>query len=39
MQGRSLVAGKALSGEADTGYTADEEELVRERLSGLGYIS
>jgi predicted AlkP superfamily phosphohydrolase/phosphomutase len=39
MQGRSLVAGQTLRGEADTGYSADEEEIVRERLSGLGYIS
>jgi predicted AlkP superfamily phosphohydrolase/phosphomutase len=39
MQGRSLVAGKTLSGEVDMGYSADEEELVRQRLSGLGYIS
>ena len=39
MQGRSLVAGKTLSGAVDIGYSADEEELVRQRLSGLGYIS
>ena len=38
MQGRSLVSGKALTGPSD-GYTEDVEELVRERLSGLGYIS
>jgi hypothetical protein len=31
MQGTSLTA--------DTGYSAAEEELIRQRLSGLGYIS
>jgi len=35
MQGKSLVSGKTLAG----GYTGDEEEIIRERLSGLGYIS
>jgi predicted AlkP superfamily phosphohydrolase/phosphomutase len=39
MQGRSLDAGNTLGTAADTGYTADEEEIVRARLSGLGYIS
>jgi hypothetical protein len=38
MQGKSLVAGRTLDTEADTGYSADEEEIIRERLSGLGYI-
>jgi predicted AlkP superfamily phosphohydrolase/phosphomutase len=38
MQGRSLVAGKALAA-GEGGFTASEEEMVRERLSGLGYIS
>ena len=37
MQGKSLVSGKAqLSGDSNA---VSEEELVRERLSGLGYIS
>lgn len=39
MQGTSLVAGHTLATETDSGYSADEEELVRQRLSGLGYIS
>jgi predicted AlkP superfamily phosphohydrolase/phosphomutase len=39
MQGKSLVAGKTLSTAANAGYSADEEELIRERLKGLGYIS
>jgi predicted AlkP superfamily phosphohydrolase/phosphomutase len=38
MQGKSLVAGKALT-PGEKGFSASEEELVRERLSGLGYIS
>jgi predicted AlkP superfamily phosphohydrolase/phosphomutase len=38
MQGRSLVTGS--QGIADTtGFSADEEEIIRDRLSGLGYIS
>jgi predicted AlkP superfamily phosphohydrolase/phosphomutase len=39
MQGRSLVAGQALAAPAEVGYSSDEEETVRDRLSGLGYIS
>jgi predicted AlkP superfamily phosphohydrolase/phosphomutase len=39
MQGRSLVAGRALSEPAGVGYSSDEEATVRDRLSGLGYIS
>jgi hypothetical protein len=39
MQGKSLVSGKTLSAAAETGFSADEEEILRERLSGLGYIS
>ena len=35
-QGRSLVAGEAVA--AFAGYSADEEETVRDRLSGLGYL-
>lgn len=37
MQGKSLLDGQAL--DLDTGLSADEEEILRERLSGLGYIS
>jgi predicted AlkP superfamily phosphohydrolase/phosphomutase len=37
MRGRSLVAGRAAAG--GDGYSADEEQVVRDRLSGLGYIS
>ncbi len=39
MQGRSLVAGLDLAEPAGVGYSSDEEETVRDRLSGLGYIS
>jgi predicted AlkP superfamily phosphohydrolase/phosphomutase len=38
MQGRSLVTGKTLAAD-EAGFSADEEEIIRERLSGLGYIS
>ena len=38
MQGRSLVADHALRSAAMAGYSADGEEIVRDRLSGLGYI-
>lgn len=38
MQGKSLVAGKALAA-GESGFSASEEEIIRERLSGLGYIS
>lgn len=39
MQGKSLLAGQAVANPPLDGYGADEEEIVRERLSGLGYIS
>jgi predicted AlkP superfamily phosphohydrolase/phosphomutase len=39
MQGKSLVSGKTLSAVVDAGFSPDEEEILRERLSGLGYIS
>jgi hypothetical protein len=39
MQGRSLVAGLDLAEPAGVGYSSDEEATVRDRLSGLGYIS
>ena len=39
MLGKSLVAGKTLGTGSETGFSAEEEEIIRERLSGLGYIS
>jgi predicted AlkP superfamily phosphohydrolase/phosphomutase len=39
MQGKSLVAGKSLSAIPDNGLSADQEAIIRDRLSGLGYIS
>jgi predicted AlkP superfamily phosphohydrolase/phosphomutase len=39
MQGKSMVSGKTLNTVADVGFSADQEEIIRERLSGLGYIS
>jgi predicted AlkP superfamily phosphohydrolase/phosphomutase len=36
MQGRSLAAGVSSSG--DDGYAPDDETIIRDRLSGLGYI-
>jgi predicted AlkP superfamily phosphohydrolase/phosphomutase len=41
MQGRSIVAREPLlaGAVAGEGYAKEHEELVRERLSGLGYIS
>ncbi len=38
MQGRSLVAGRRFEEPANGDYTDDDETIVRERLSGLGYI-
>jgi predicted AlkP superfamily phosphohydrolase/phosphomutase len=38
MQGKSLVAGKSLEGDGSA-ISSDEEELLRQRLSGLGYIA
>jgi predicted AlkP superfamily phosphohydrolase/phosphomutase len=38
MQGQSLVSGKTPVEADATGYSATEEDIVRERLSGLGYI-
>jgi hypothetical protein len=38
MQGRSLVVGQAVDVTADAGLQDDEEDLLRERLSGLGYL-
>lgn len=39
MQGRSLVLGHSVASAPTPGYTPTEEEIIRERLSGLGYIS
>lgn len=39
MQGKSLLAGKSLSTMSDNGLSVDQEAIIRDRLSGLGYIS
>jgi predicted AlkP superfamily phosphohydrolase/phosphomutase len=39
MQGRSILAGKALGAFPDGGLSPQGEEVLRERLSWLGYIS
>jgi predicted AlkP superfamily phosphohydrolase/phosphomutase len=39
MQGLSLVQGKPVSMPENTGLSAEGEEAVKRRLSGLGYIS
>lgn len=39
MEGKSLVAGKMLEAGSDIDLSAEEEEILREQLSGLGYIS
>jgi predicted AlkP superfamily phosphohydrolase/phosphomutase len=39
MQGRSLVAGQAARLAVGADYSPDAEQIVRDRLSGLGYIS
>jgi predicted AlkP superfamily phosphohydrolase/phosphomutase len=38
MQGKSLVTGRPLV-ESERDFSLDEEELIRQRLSGLGYIA
>jgi hypothetical protein len=38
MQGRSLVAGKTTPSTGEQAYDPDDETIVRDRLSGLGYI-
>ena len=38
-QGRSLFDGSLAEGEQDGGVSAEGEEIIRQRLSGLGYIS
>ena len=37
MQGRSLLAGWNEGAVASVGLSADEEDIVRQRLAGLGY--
>lgn len=39
MQGRSLVAGKTPMSGSSSDVSAEAEEIIRQRLSGLGYIS
>src|SRR5262245_40754449 len=39
MQGRSLLAGAAVAAAEDGTERPDDEEIVRARLSGLGYIA
>jgi predicted AlkP superfamily phosphohydrolase/phosphomutase len=39
MQGKSLMSGEVLALTAHVNTPDDEEELIRERLKGLGYIS
>ena len=39
MQGTSLLENASFSAGADPGLSPDEESLIRERLSGLGYIA
>ena len=39
MQGRSLAAGQLIAAASAGADSLDEEEIVRARLSGLGYIS
>lgn len=39
MQGRSLVAGRTPPRPNGDGMTPEGEEIIRQRLSGLGYIS
>jgi hypothetical protein len=38
IQGHSWVSGIDLHASLDSGLSAEEEEILRERLSGLGYI-
>ena len=39
MQGKSLVTGQSYETQDASDLSRDEEEILRERLSGLGYIS
>jgi predicted AlkP superfamily phosphohydrolase/phosphomutase len=38
MQGRSLVAGQMSASSSGSDYAPDDETIVRDRLSGLGYL-
>ena len=38
LSGKSFMHGENIGGQAETGYTRDEEEIVRARLEGLGYV-
>ena len=38
MQGRSLVAGNVSATSGGPDYAPDDETIIRDRLSGLGYI-
>jgi arylsulfatase A-like enzyme len=38
MQGRSLLDGRTQMREATAALSMDEEEIIRQRLVGLGYI-
>ncbi len=38
MQGRSLVTDKTTAAPGQQGYDDDDETIIRDRLSGLGYI-
>ena len=38
MQGRSLAAGATPTTPGEAGYDPDDESIIRDRLSGLGYI-
>jgi hypothetical protein len=37
MQGKSLAGGRAVS-DGGSGTSAEGERIIRERLSGLGYL-
>jgi hypothetical protein len=39
MQGRSLASDMMVNTADDSAYDEGEEEIIRKRLSGLGYIS
>lgn len=38
MQGRSLLAGEEKKSKSDNSSGSDDQQLIRERLAGLGYI-
>jgi predicted AlkP superfamily phosphohydrolase/phosphomutase len=39
MQGRSLLAGSVPDPDAGAGFSRDDEAIIRQRLTGLGYIA